>query len=70
MEKILRFDRNTAMEYNTCLEGVYSGLREQIIRWSINLIFDAICKENLENLLTSKLGDVIVLTTKLGKEML
>ena len=41
-----------------------------MVRQSYDFLSAFNCKENLENLLTSKLGNVIVLTTKLGKEML
>ena len=49
---------------------IQAGLEAQMVRQSYDFLSAFNCKENLEKLLTSKLGGVILLTTKLGKEML
>ena len=50
--------------------SIQAGLEAQMVRLSYDFLPVFNCKENLEKLLTSKLGGVILLTTKLGKEML
>jgi hypothetical protein len=50
--------------------SIQAGLEAQMVRQSYDFLSAFNCKENLEKLLTSKLGGVILLTTKLGKEML